>query len=484
VTTKLKCKLPGPWPLPFVGHLYLVIGDFFKNFGTMTKKYGNYWEARVDGKRFVVVNDLEFVKEFAKEKETNIRMHMSDEQLELVDARKHSIFFNSNVPQWKRNRGFALKAAASAQFNLYATEALIQVNLPELKTKLGEAADSKKVVCFKDELLALVVKFQSYAMFSRKNESLEEAMKLQPAIKQYLASLEFAVQTPPFLHWFLKDKIDESKKATAAVNERIDALMSSQIKKFEKCTEEEKNQTWDLVFTLLKGTKGIDGVADPEEKVVDRGDLEPMTHEEMRGVIREILLASTDTVLNNLSMFFAQMAANPEAQEKVTQELFDFVANGGSLADFRAIDKLEYLNAALLESFRFLVTLPALGRTVPRDMVVRGVELKKDDIVWMLMRLSSEDQSQWGDYDVTKFVPERFLQPNKDLQKKNFHFGLGPRSCPGKALGLLVLKLTAANTLSEFKLTFPESSPSIRTEFKGTGEILKESTNLIVTRRM
>ncbi|TCD68727.1 hypothetical protein EIP91_010011 [Steccherinum ochraceum] len=153
--------------------------------------------------------------------------------------------------------------------------------------------------------------------------------------------------------------------------------------------------------------------------------------------------------------FILAMAMFPEVQKKAQAEL-EHVVGMGRLPDFNDLPALVYLNAVVLETVRWMPTIP-LG--VPHYVKVEdecnGYRIPKGSIVipnaWTMLR-NPEDYPE-----PEKFKPERFIGKDGKLDSSvrdptSLAFGFGRRACPGMDFALSVLSIYAASMLHVYDI--------------------------------
>jgi cytochrome P450 len=83
------------------------------------------------------------------------------------------------------------------------------------------------------------------------------------------------------------------------------------------------------------------------------------------------------------------------------------------------------------------------------DTAVEGVHVPKGSLVWCVMRYDSVNETHFP--NAQTFEPERWLAQDVDKQAST-PFGSGPRTCPGRYLALLEIKVAVAMLLSRFEI--------------------------------
>ncbi len=106
------------------------------------------------------------------------------------------------------------------------------------------------------------------------------------------------------------------------------------------------------------------------------------------------------------------------------------------------------LRQAHEEVLRLKPPTPFIPLEALRDSVVGDVRVPKGGLVWCVMRHDS-DAPPGSDFD-----PGRWLRQENDAidQPRSMPFGAGPRTCPGRYLALLEIKLACAMLLASFDI--------------------------------
>lgn len=177
--------------------------------------------------------------------------------------------------------------------------------------------------------------------------------------------------------------------------------------------------------------------------------------------------AGYDTVATALGILFYSMALHPEYQVKVQQEIDDVTGDRDHL-QYSDIQSLTYLDQCLQETLRLYGQSPRAERAVSRDVIVKGIHLKKDQMVGIPIYCRHMDPKIWP--NPKKFDPSRFSPEEKARHSPYDHmpFGYGPRNCIAMRLALMEIKLVAAKTLRQYtfstceKTTIPLSVDKFR----------------------
>ncbi|MTV40735.1 cytochrome P450 [Duganella radicis] len=166
------------------------------------------------------------------------------------------------------------------------------------------------------------------------------------------------------------------------------------------------------------------------------------------GNVTTMLLAGEDTTSNSLAWMLYLLQQNPAAMRKAREEVMR-VAPDPSAFSIEQMDGLDYLDACAQEAMRLKPVAPFIPLEALRDTVVGDVIVPKGGLLWCVMRNDSVSDAHMP--DAADFKPERWLEPTINKQV-SMPFGAGVRTCPGRYLALLEIKLASAMLLSSFEI--------------------------------
>ncbi|KAH6783020.1 cytochrome P450 [Perilla frutescens var. hirtella] len=182
----------------------------------------------------------------------------------------------------------------------------------------------------------------------------------------------------------------------------------------------------------------------------------------LKDIILSFIIAGKDTTASTLSWFFYMMCKHPHIQEKIVEEVrvsaklnehsgIDDIAQ--SITE-EALDKMQFLHAALSETLRLYPAVPADGKMCfADDTFPDGFSVKKGNLVSYVPYSMGRMKSLWGE-DAEEFRPERWIDDNGVFkQESSFKFTAfqaGPRICLGKEFAYRQMKVFASVLLSAF----------------------------------
>ncbi|XP_015965934.1 cytochrome P450 704C1 [Arachis duranensis] len=194
----------------------------------------------------------------------------------------------------------------------------------------------------------------------------------------------------------------------------------------------------------------------------------------LKDIILSFIIAGKDTTATTLSWFLFRLCKLPHVQEKIAQEVKD--ATG--LSDFskpeeefaaniteEALEKMQYLHAALTETLRLYPAVPWDAKICFSDDVwPDGFYVKKGDVVAYQPYAMGRMKSLWGD-DAEEFKPERWLDIDGKFQQESpfkfTAFQAGPRVCLGKDFSYRQMKIFSAILLGSYKFKLVDEHKSI-----------------------
>ncbi|KAJ9606301.1 hypothetical protein H2200_009262 [Cladophialophora chaetospira] len=167
------------------------------------------------------------------------------------------------------------------------------------------------------------------------------------------------------------------------------------------------------------------------------------------GIIEELtnlIFAGTDTTGNTLTYLFWELAHHPEWQLRLRAELKESISEQTN-PDYAAVSELPVLEGITQEIFRLR---PASPNGLPRVTsasggVIDGIVVPPQTIVSCQALTLHRDPILFHEPD--RFNPQRWIDASKtevleQMREQMFLFGKGARSCLGRTLATMEIKLT------------------------------------------
>uniref|UniRef100_A0A0V0ICR2 Putative ovule protein n=1 Tax=Solanum chacoense TaxID=4108 RepID=A0A0V0ICR2_SOLCH len=198
----------------------------------------------------------------------------------------------------------------------------------------------------------------------------------------------------------------------------------------------------------------------------------------LRDIILSFIIAGKDTTATTLSWFIYVLCKYPRVQEKVAQEIKEATAekeDATDITDFAAnvsedaLEKMQYLHAALTETLRLYPAVPVDGKICfSDDTLPDGFSVNKGDMVSYQPYAMGRMKFIWGD-DAEEYKPERWLDGGGFFKPESpfkfTAFQAGPRICLGKEFAFRQMKIFSSVLLSYFvfKLSDDKKTVNYRT---------------------
>jgi cytochrome P450 len=173
-----------------------------------------------------------------------------------------------------------------------------------------------------------------------------------------------------------------------------------------------------------------------------------VTEREVAGNVLTMLLAGEDTTSNSLAWLIWLLHRHPEVAALAREEVLRVAPDAAALT-IEQLDALDLVEACAHEALRLKPPAAFLPFEALVDTVVGDVRVPKGTLVWCVMRGSSVDDA-WVS-NAAQFDPRRWLEERID-KKVSLPFGAGPRTCPGRYMALLEIKVAMAMLLARFEI--------------------------------
>lgn len=168
---------------------------------------------------------------------------------------------------------------------------------------------------------------------------------------------------------------------------------------------------------------------------------EKLSDQAIAGDFNLFVFAGTDTSQNTTKMSICHMAENPSLKQICANVCKEIYTEKGEL-NMDGVENSEYVDKWVKETLRlFNPVARQFGRIANKDLTFRGVKVRKGDYLMLLFTGMNFEESVFP--KPNEFNLERFSKENeKAIPKYQFTpFSIGKRTCLGKYLGELMVKL-------------------------------------------
>ncbi|MBO8185006.1 cytochrome P450 [Streptomyces sp. DW4-2] len=284
-----------------------------------------------------------------------------------------------------------------------------------------------QTVAVDEELIDFSVGTLAETMFST-DITPAAAESVRRDVPVLLKTAMFRAVTPKLLDRLPIPANRKFDRAAVRLREVIDEVIAAYRKHDE--TEGE-----DLLSTLLAARD-----SDTGEALSDR---------EVRDELVAILFAGTETTASTLAWAFHELAAHPEVENRLLDEIRTVV--GDRPVTFEDLPKLEYTDRVVREVSR-LHSIPLLMRRVATPVELGGVELPVGtEIAFSLYALHRDPRL----YEAPeRFDPDRWLPERSEGRPRESYipFGAGNRKCIGDGFAWTEIVITLATVLARWRM--------------------------------
>ncbi|KAF5732972.1 hypothetical protein HS088_TW17G00506 [Tripterygium wilfordii] len=243
------------------------------------------------------------------------------------------------------------------------------------------------------------------------------------------------------------------KKNVKVVNDFVYKLIHSKIEQMDRLQDNSSVKKEDILSRFLEV-----GGTDPTY---------------LRDIILNFIIAGKDTTAAALSWFIYMLCKNPGIQDKVAQEIKEAlkvkevkrIEEYSAHVNEEALEKLQYLHAAITETLRLYPSVPVDAKIcLSDDTLPDGFSVRKGDMVAYQPYAMGRMKFLWGD-DAEEFKPERWLNEDGMFQQESpfkfTAFQAGPRICLGKEFAYRQMKIFSAVLLGCFVFELGDSNKTV-----------------------
>nr|XP_015836192.1 PREDICTED: uncharacterized protein LOC103313316 [Tribolium castaneum] len=168
--------------------------------------------------------------------------------------------------------------------------------------------------------------------------------------------------------------------------------------------------------------------------------------------IQNILLTSTETSTLGVGMVLIILGILPKIQGKVSEELKTIFGTDDRQPTLEDINKLEYLERVIKETFRLFPVVPMFIRSADHDIKFDCYTIPAGSIILIPIFQLNKKPEFWN--EPQKFDPDRFLPENNSNRHRCtfIPFSYGPRNCLGLKYGMMSMKVVLSTVLRNYTI--------------------------------
>jgi cytochrome P450 len=236
-------------------------------------------------------------------------------------------------------------------------------------------------------------------------------------------------------------------KASKEFDEFIYANIESKREELRKGIK--NDQMGDLLTIFMKKEK--------ESQVVVHDD------KFLRDAAFNLFVAGRDTITSALTWLFYLVATHPLVETKILEEIKENFGSINNIEKKLGIDdlkKLVYLQGAICEALRLFPPIPfETKQAIKGDILPSGHIVNPNTIILFSLYSMGRIEETWGK-DCLEFKPERWISERGGIvhnpSYKFFSFNAGPRTCLGKDLSFIQIKMIAISILCKYRVLLVE----------------------------
>lgn len=428
-------NLPGPRPWPLLGNLpQLSPTRMHRQVEAWARQYGSLFVMRFAATPVLVVADHALIAGVLRDRPDGFRRPSVTARVSLEMDDRPGILMTEGV-LWRQQRKMVMSALAPQAVRAYFP-ALIRTSL-RLQQRWRHAARQGACIDLALDLKRYsmdIIAGLAFGMDINTIDSGEHALQAHmDAILTGVARRSMA----PFPYWrYLKLPRERALDHSIAVLRNSVDQMIADARTRIPAEPARRQQPANLLEAMLWAAEQADSGLD--DKAV-------------AGNVATLLLAGEDTTSSTLAWLLHLLYSNRAALQQATAEVLRAAPDPAALT-IEQLDALDYLDACVQEALRLKPPTPFIPLEALRDSVVGDVQVPQDTLIWCVMRHDSMDDSHVQ--EAYQFQAERWLPGNGVAIDKHVSmpFGAGPRTCPGRYLALLEIKLACAMLLTTFEI--------------------------------
>jgi len=169
-----------------------------------------------------------------------------------------------------------------------------------------------------------------------------------------------------------------------------------------------------------------------------------------------LMMAAHDTITSSATSLLWLLAANPDWQEKIRQELRAVTGGEGKPVNYDDLGRLELTEMAFKEALRFMPPVPSIPRRALRTFEFGGYTIPAGTQVGVNVHMVHHQEEHWPDpsrFDPMRFTPEQVKARHKYAWVP---FGGGAHMCLGLHFAYMQVKILLAHVLTRYEVQIAE----------------------------
>jgi fatty acid omega-hydroxylase len=258
------------------------------------------------------------------------------------------------------------------------------------------------------------------------------------------------------LFWQLKQKfcIGEREKNVKKCKTIMDDFCLGLI---QETRQRQKNETGSSPYSQSNASDRED-IISRFLRYKEKGN-SPCSDKELRDFCMGFLLAGRDTTAAALAWCLYELTKHPAWILSLREEVDELCGKGGGDWDSSkgftvdSVNRMKVVHVIVLETLRLHSPAPDNYRfAVNNDKLPDGTEIPAGSLVMFSPYTINHSEHIWGETS-DEFDPSRWMHLGEPSPSRFPTFGLGPRQCPGRTIGLMELKMALSFLVWRFDFT-------------------------------
>lgn len=427
---------PRPWPL-FGNVLQVNVSRVHQDVERWSRIYGPYFPLYLGRQPLLVVADHEAIAAILRDRPDGFRRPSITARISEEMGGLPGLFLAEGA-QWRNQRRMVMQGFAPHAIKAYFPS-LVNVAL-RLQRRWEGAARAGTAIELDADLKRYTVDIIAGLAFGTEVNTLEAG---EDVIQRHMDDILPAVSRRsmaliPYWRYVKLPQDRRLERSAQALQHEVGELVAKARARMTAipALREHPNNLLEAMIAA----------ADQEDSGVDDTSV--------AGNVLTMLLAGEDTTAHTIGWLIYLLHRHPDALSKVQQEVLHQAPDPAAYSVER-LDGLDYLDACVQEAMRLKPVAPFIVLEALRDSAVAGIRVPARSLVWCVLRHHSVADSQFP--RAAEFDPQRWL-PGPDGtagadRKVGMPFGAGPRTCPGRYLALLEIKIAMAMLLGRFDIS-------------------------------
>ncbi|XP_028400125.1 cytochrome P450 2F2-like [Dendronephthya gigantea] len=444
---------PGPFPLPIIGNLLLILDDDLPfSADKFREKYGNTFTLVLPTENVVMVTDAATAREALLTKKDTFQGRIPSVMYPLNEILQEKDLATSD---WDNKFRLKRQAFVKALHTFGEGKKIIHENVNDQLDEFSKAVESLNGQPFDpSDIFESSITSIFYRWITGKTNNIEDGTvgKLRAFNKAFFSCIFSGplYRLIPVLKHF-------PTKHVRGINNLKDEL-----RKLFITAAEEKVKAFSL-----KSRKNPNDFDEEEYQNIMESLMAWCTHLKVETdcvpfLSAGVMLAGSDTFATFYVWFLLYIILNQDLQKKLQNEI-DEVLQGDEVLQWKDISKLPYLQATVCEVMRHSYFVPmSLPHNPVKEARLQGYRIPKETTIFFNYHCIHRDENVWKNPSV--FNPDRFIDENGKFVgwrvKPGFMpFGIGSRSCPGENLSRAEIMFFISRMLKRYKFEVNEDDP-------------------------